>query len=144
MKSEKENYQITVYSKITDSEGEVNEMTLYTEATYKHERSKAYLMYEETEISGMEHTKTLVSYDDRMVQIKRFGENASVLKIEIDEWYDNIYQTPYGIFIMKTKGNFIKWNDKADIDIELNYQLEIEGDQGSMSEVSIKINSKKD
>lgn len=143
MRSEKYIYQITVFSHITDSTGEVNEMTLYTEATYKHEQKKAYLMYDETEISGLEKTKTLVSYDGKMVQIKRFGANSSLLKIEIDETHENLYQTPYGAFVMKTNGNSIHWNDEDGLAIDLNYQLDIEGDSNSPSEVRIKIETKR-
>ncbi len=143
MESKKNVYQITVFSHITDSVGEVNEMTLYTEATYKHEQKKAYLMYDETEISGLEKTKTLVSYDGKMVQIKRFGANSSVLKIEIDEMHENSYQTPYGTFIMRTTGKSIHWNDSDGLRIELKYLLEIEGDSNSPSEVRIKIETKR-
>ena len=100
----KQTYQIQVISKIEDSEGDINEMTLYTEATYKRSNKKAFLMYDETEVSGMENTKTLISFDGEIVQIKRVGALKSQLNIEKDVSHENLYATPYGTFLMKTKG----------------------------------------
>ena len=127
---------ITVYSKIETVDGDVNEMTLYTEATYKHERNKAFLMYEETEVSGMEGTKTLLTYDGSMLQIKRYGQTNSLLRIEEDVEYENNYQTPYGTFIIKTIGESIVWDDSDRLAIELVYRLDLNDE---VSKVTIKI-----
>lgn len=140
----KQTYQIQVISKIEDSEGDINEMTLYTEATYKRSNKKAFLMYDETEVSGMENTKTLISFDGEIVQIKRVGALKSQLNIEKDVSHENLYATPYGTFLMKTKGLEIIWNDTDAIDIELSYLLQIESDQEETSKVHIKIDVKRD
>ncbi|HSN66125.1 MAG TPA: DUF1934 domain-containing protein [Fusibacter sp.] len=144
MDAQKKTYQIQVISKIEDSEGELNEMTLYTEATYKRAHKKAFLMYDETEVSGMENTKTLISFDGEVVQIKRYGALKSLLNIEKDVSHDNLYATPYGTFLMKTKGLEVVWNDGDAIDIELSYLLEIESDKEEISKVHIKIDVKRD
>lgn len=135
-----ETVQITVYSIITDAVGEVDEMTLYTEANYRKDTKKSYLMYEETEISGMENTKTLLIYDGEQVQIKRFGKTESLLSIRLGEIVENHYNTPYGMFVMSTMGRRIDWYLEDQLAIELAYSLDI---QGERSEVRIKIDSKK-
>ena len=132
--------QIIVQSQITNSSGETDEMTLYTEATCRKDLRKTYVMYEETEISGMENMKTLLIYDGEQVQIKRFGQTDSVLTIKVDEVIENQYHTPYGMFIMSTRGRSIKWHFEQELDIELRYSLDI---QGERSEVKIKIESKR-
>lgn len=144
MNAQKNSYQIQVISKIEDSKGDINEMTLYSEATYKRAHTKAFLMYEETEVSGMENTKTLISFDGKIVQIKRFGNLKSQLDIEKDVTHENLYATPYGTFMMKTKGLEIIWKDSDIINIELSYLLEIESDQEEISKVHIKIDVKRD
>ncbi len=144
MEAPKKSYQIQVISKIEDSKGDVNEMTLYTEATYKRIHKKAYLMYDETEVSGMENTKTLISYDGEVVQIKRFGDLKSQLDIEKDVLHENLYATPYGTFLMKTKGIEVIWHDTDAIDIELSYLLDMESDKDEISKVHIKIDVKRD
>jgi uncharacterized beta-barrel protein YwiB (DUF1934 family) len=101
-------------------------------------------MYDETEVSGMENTKTLISFDGDVVQIKRYGALKSLLNIEKDVSHDNLYVTPYGTFLMKTKGLEVVWNDGDAIDIELSYLLEIESDKEEISKVHIKIDVKRD
>lgn len=143
MDQSKQALQIKVHSQIIDGNGEVNEMTLYTSATYKHEHNKAFLMYEETEVSGMEGTKTLLSYDRKVLQIKRFGKTDSLLRIEVGESYENIYKTEYGLFLMTTTGKSIRWEDGMNLHIEFHYQLEIEGDHGNPTEVRIHIEAER-
>lgn len=144
MDTQNKAYQIQVTSKIEDSKGEVTELTLYTEATYKRIRNKAFLMYDETEVSGMENTKTLISYDGEVVQIKRFGDLKSQLNIEMGVTNENFYATPYGTFLMKTTGTHVIWNDADAIEIELSYLLEIENNEEEISKVHIRIDVKRD
>ena len=134
--------QITVYSSIKDAMGEINEMTLFTEATLKIDTNKTYLMYNESEISGMEGTKTLLTMENDTVSISRYGENSSLLKIERGQWHENLYNTQYGTFVIKTKGENIVWNDNALLTVELFYLLEIEGESSIPSEVTIRIEQK--
>jgi uncharacterized beta-barrel protein YwiB (DUF1934 family) len=136
--------QVKVISQIIDSSGEKTDMTLYTPATYKHEHNKAFLMYEETEVSGMEGVKTLLSYDGKVLQIKRFGHLNSLLRVEVGETYENTYKTQYGLFLMKTTGKKIKWTDSGHLNIEFHYLLEIEGDPNPPSEVHIIIEAERE
>lgn len=129
---------VKILSKITDAEGEVNEMTLYTEATYQNKSQKSFLMYDESELSGLEGTKTLLVYDGEKVNIKRYGSVNSNLNIIMDESVENIYRTQYGIFMIHTFGKQIHWKDENGVHIQLKYQLIIEGD-GTHTEVSIEI-----
>jgi uncharacterized beta-barrel protein YwiB (DUF1934 family) len=133
---------VKIISKIKDSEGEVNEMTLFTQATYQSKSDKAYLMYEESELSGLEGTKTLLVYDGETVNIKRYGSVNSNLNIVMDESIENIYKTQYGVFVMHTVGKLIHWNDEDGISIQMRYQLVIEGD-GTETEISIEIEEMK-
>ncbi len=136
MKSE--NLRIIVNSIITSGDGEINEMTQVAEATYKKEPNKTFLMYKEVEMEG---TKTLLTFEDGIISIKRYGDNTSVLKIEKSVWNETVYQTPYGTFMMQTYGVDLSWNESI---IELKYLLKIEGEEEKPSEVVIKIDMKRD
>ena len=140
---EKQTLMISVYSSIKDAMGEINEMTLFTEATYRRDAKKAYIMYNESEVSGMEGTKTLLTLESDRVSIRRYGENSSLLKIELGKWNENIYNTPYGTFLIKTNGEHITWDDKDLLAIDLLYLLEVEGEGSVPSEVTIKIEQKR-
>lgn len=139
----KSTLQVKVFSQITDSSGEKTDMTLFTPATYKHEHNKAFLMYDETEVSGMAGVKTLLTYDGKVLLIKRFGQMSSLLRIEVGETFENAYKTQYGLFQMKTTGKSIKWEDEAALNIEFEYLLELEGDPNPPSEVHIIIEAER-
>ncbi len=117
---------ILVNSKITNSLGETEEMTLYAKAQSQVKEGVSYLIYDESEVTGMEGTKTMLRYDGKTLNIKRFGNVNSNLIIEPSEVHENHYKTPYGVFTMITKGNEIKWNENA-IEIQIDYDLEIVG-----------------
>ena len=124
--SEKQLLSIVVESQIIDGFGEVDEMTLYTIATYNQIKEKSYLMYDESELTGMAGTKTLLTFDGASVSIKRYGENTSTLIIAPEKWFENTYQTPYGHFFMKTFGKDLIWDKEETLNIHLTYLLEIE------------------
>lgn len=140
--SEKQLLNIVVESQILDGFGEVNEMTLYTSATYNQIKDKSYLMYDESELTGMAGTKTLLTYDGQSVHIKRYGENTSTLIISPEVWHENAYHTPYGLILMKTFGKSLTWEKINTLNIHLTYLLEIEGETDKPSVVTIKIESK--
>ena len=128
---------VKIESTIIDDRGESTEMTLFTEAKYSNIDKKAHLMYQETEVSGMEGTKTLLTYDGEQLHIKRYGNVNSALSIRLDEWVDNVYKTPYGIFLMKTYGKIITWENDERLWVEAVYDLEMEN--GDRSVVQVKI-----
>lgn len=140
--SEKQLLNIVVESQIEDGFGELDEMTLYTSATYNQIKEKSYLMYDESEITGMAGTKTLLTFDGHDVHIKRYGENKSTLIVAPNKWYENEYHTPYGHFLMKTFGKSLVWEKDKTLSIQLTYLLEIEGESELPSKVTIKIESK--
>lgn len=130
--------KIKVRSLIEDSKGEVSEFVIFTEATFKKVGTKDYLMYDETEGSGLEGTKTLLTYDGDHVNIKRYGEVNSDLGIHMEMTRENFYRTPYGIFVMHTTGKRIDWESETLLRIHLTYTLFIEGEDGP-STVTIEI-----
>ena len=117
---------IRVRSTITNSRGETEEMTLFANAQIQVKEGNHYLMYDETEITGMEGTKTMLRYDGNQLMIKRFGNVSTNLKISLDDINENLYKTPYGVLTMITKGNLIKWQESP-MEIDIDYDLEIVG-----------------
>ncbi|MDN5352162.1 MAG: hypothetical protein PWQ12_1082 [Clostridiales bacterium] len=133
-----EKRQVKITSKVTDAEGQVTELIQLTEATYKRTEGKAFLLYTEGEISGMEETKTLLSYDGQILSIKRYGEVNTTFLIEPDQSHESTYHTPYGNFFMTTTGGPISWQDDDRLEIFMDYDLQFESDAG-YSQVSVSI-----
>ncbi|GAU77834.1 DUF1934 domain-containing protein [Fusibacter sp. 3D3] len=128
---------IKVSSKITNGLGETEEMTLYANAQAQIKEGSQYLIYEESEITGMEGTKTMLKYDGIHLSIKRFGNVSSNLRISLNETHENHYRTPYGVFTMITKGNLIRWQE-VPLEIDIDYDLDILGNNDK-THISIEI-----
>ena len=119
---------ITVLSEVINQTGEKNVIELYSMAQYEQKEESQYLIYEETELSGMEGTKTMLKYDGHILTIKRFGNVSSLLKIEPSAIHENSYKTPYGVFTMITEGHKIIW-ENSPLEIVAEYDLEIVGNE---------------
>ncbi len=130
--------KIKVISTIQTSQGEKETIELFTEADYQIKAGKAYLRYSESEVSGMEGTRTMLVYDGASIKIKRFGTVNSEILIAQDITHEVVYRTPYGVFLMTTQGHEIKWQDHAALDIVMRYQLVTEGN-AEHSEIEIQI-----
>lgn len=122
---------VKIVSSIIQSDGEKEVTEFYTEAVLKHTGSKHYLLYEESEMTGMPNTKTMLSYDGHMVTIKRYGALNSTLIIEPGVLRDNRYQTPYGYLMMKTFGNDLIWESDPKLKVSLSYTLQNEGGEST-------------
>lgn len=130
---------IKVISSIQTSEGEKENIELFTEADYQVKAGKAYLRYSESQVSGMEGTRTMLVYDGECVKIKRFGTVNSEIIIAQDISQEVVYRTQYGVFLMTTLGRHIDWEESPKLAIEMHYQLITEGNPET-SEIIIKIN----
>jgi len=129
---------INIASLMATSSGEREEIIFSTEANYQVKDGKAYLRYEESEVSGMSGSKTLLKYDGKQVNIRRFGSVNSVLPIVVDEVMPTFYKTPYGEFSLQIKGHEINWNAIDKLDIIIRYTMMIEGNDED-TEITIHI-----
>lgn len=104
-------------------------MDLMTEGKYYEKLGSHYLMYEETEVSGMEGDKTTIKLKDGRVIMHRYGENNSELTFEKGVRYDTLYKTPYGNFEMEVLASEVDYNVQADGSgsVDLVYELSIKG-----------------
>jgi len=130
---------INIASLMVTSSGEREEILFSTEASYQVKDGKAYLRYEESEVSGMAGSKTLLKYDGNQVNIRRFGSVNSVLPIVVNELMHTFYKTPYGEFSLQIKGHEIDWLTLGKLDIRIRYTMMIEGNEDD-TEITIHIN----
>lgn len=118
--------------------GEKTEIT--AKGSYYIKRDKRYLIYEEKSGDAAEITKNLVKFDDEVVSITKSGAvNANMVfknggKIITD------YVTPYGNIKMgfNTKSMFLTESEE-EINIQIKYALEMNGDYFTDCEIGIKI-----
>lgn len=88
-----------------------------------------FVFYDESEISGMQGTKTMLKIKKEKVQMSRSGANVSKLTFEPGANHESNYGTPYGEFVMETSTHSIDLNVDENLlgKIRISYHLKIVG-----------------
>ena len=126
--------EVMVRIRSTQVSQEVGEDTMefVTEAKLYKKNGALYLLYEESEFSGMPGCKTRLRLRDGEVQMKRFGEGAGIgneLKFEKGKRYSGIYDTPFGPIGIELLTNdvasTVSEDGKGQVDID--YEVSLKG-----------------
>ncbi len=113
-----------------------DEMEFVTEAKLYKRNGALYLLYEESEISGMPGCRTRLRLRDDEVQMKRFGEGAGIgneLRFKKGSRYTGLYETPFGPIEMEVLTNDVastiseEGTGQVDIDYEVSLKGLLEG-----------------
>lgn len=124
----KETKVIRVIGKQKNVEGEQSEIELTTEGVLYEKNNHIYIVYEETELSGMEGTTTTLKIEsNKRVSITRFGSTKNQLIFEEGESYKTLYNTMYGNFPMEVFTNYLSVNldEQNKGVIEIRYDLNV-------------------
>ena len=113
-----------------------DEMEFVTEAKLYKRNGALYLLYEESEFSGMPGCRTRLRLRDDEVQMKRFGEGAGIgneLRFKKGSRYTGLYETPVGPIEMEVLTNDVastiseEGTGQVDIDYEVSLKGLLEG-----------------
>ena len=78
------------------------EVNLVTAARLYRKNDKYYIAYDESEITGLEGTRTTLKIDGKTVALIRTGRIASELLFLERQRHVGLYQTPYGMATIAT------------------------------------------
>ena len=122
-------------------EGEENNIEMITEGKFYKKNGAYYLVYDESEISGMEGSTTTLKIEDNKVFMKRFGNNISKLTFEKGKKHKSMYQTLYGEMAIEVVTSKVDINigETGKGNIDLDYRLDISGSIQSSNKLSISI-----
>jgi uncharacterized beta-barrel protein YwiB (DUF1934 family) len=130
---------VTIKNKQVVNNEEENIELITTGKFYKKENAY-YVVYDETELSGMEGTTTTVKIGDDEVSLIRFGTTTTKLNFKKGIKDVSLYKTPFGILELVIKPYFLDIAvDDAGGGILLKYSLETGGRQQSNNELLINI-----
>ena len=113
-----------------------DEMEFVTVAKLYKRNGALYLLYEESEFSGMPGCRTRLRLRDDEVQMKRFGEGAGIgneLRFKKGSRYTGLYETPFGPIEMEVLTNDVastiseEGTGQVDIDYEVSLKGLLEG-----------------
>lgn len=133
---------ITVNSSI-QQKGEVDTsmMELMTEAKMSFKDDVCHLIYQESEVSGLEGTKTALKIGLNAIELKRFGANTMELHFKRDQRTTSNYHTPYGDFelFVRTRSMDVELDLNGFGKVSLTYDMLIQGLSESRNTLEIVI-----
>lgn len=116
---------VTVTGTQTSEEGEKDTITLVTKGRYFLKNSSYYIIYRESEASGMQGTTTSIKAESAKVTLNRMGASEFRQVYEKGIYNEGNYVTPYGTMFIRV----LPW--KVDVElteaggsIDLEYEIE--------------------
>ncbi len=133
--------QSGVYSD-TQTDEEPERMQIKTLGTFELDGDRANIFYEETELTGMNGSRTEISFDIRqggIVTMARTGGVSTALVFEKGKRHHCVYNTPYMPFEVCV--HTLEVNNRiADAGLlELDYIVEIRGARAERNKFSMRI-----
>ncbi len=102
-------------------------MELVTHGQYGVEREKIVLHYDETELTGLEGTRTSFTVRPRLVELQREGEVTAQMTFEEGEKHYFLYETPFGATTMGVNTNRIRCNmGEHGGQMEIDYSVDVD------------------
>ncbi len=139
----KQQVQVKIIGTQKDAQGEENVIELVTEGTFFKKNGKYYVVYEETELSGMEGSTTTLKIDgEDRVNIRRFGSAKADMIFEKGKTYSTGYETPYGLMEMNITTHRIAVSVKEEapeISVKIQYRIKVMGTEDTMNILDISI-----
>ena len=124
---------------------EEEQLELVTEAEMFERNGILYLMYEETEFSGMEGTKTRLRIDKDQMKMSRIGKTAgqdgvTEMNFKVGKRFEDSYPTPIGIVEMEMLTNSYKTTMTYDETgyLEVDYTVSLKGLSEGRSKLHIE------
>ena len=109
-------------------DGQPESVELITQGEYYKEGNEYFAEYQESEISGMEGTKTIMKINDDTLRIMRSGTTTSDLMFKKGIDHLSLYNTPFGTLevMIKPKKVDININENGG-NVKLAYKMEAFG-----------------
>ena len=105
-------------------------LELITEGSYSHDGDTYILEYEESALSGMEGTKTIISVHGTAISMERIGAYNSHFFFEDGKFFRGSYETPLGVVELGMFPTLLDYRfHEKEGRLDLEYELELDGVQ---------------
>lgn len=124
---------------------EEEQLEFMTEGKFYEKDDSIYLVYDESEFSGMEGCKTSLKITGDKIQMRRYGESVPLdteIQFEKGKRFIGYYDTPFGAVEMEVLTNDVVNNiNKADVKGTLNidYHISLRGLSEGRNRLDIEI-----
>lgn len=131
---------VTVIGSQRDAEGDENRIELTTVGRHYEKNGIHYITYDETQLSGMEGTTTLLKIYGDYVAVVRMGSVEQKQEFRLGERTFGTYITPYGIMKMAAVTSKLDMSyHEGTGGIHIEYEIEIDGQWQSKNELTVHI-----
>ena len=103
--------------------GETDNIKVNATGTLYEKKDNTYVVYKENQDN--QETTTSIKIEDDKVTIRRFGETNSTMTFKENDVTKSNYLTPQGMFIIEVKTNKLNINMKENIEVDIDYNIEI-------------------
>lgn len=135
---------ITVDSKMDDINGKNDSMSLVTEGKLQKENGEYILSYEESEITGLNGTTTVIKVSSDSVTLIRHGNISAMMLFEVGKTHLTDYKTDYGTVMLGVRAQKVNINlDDSGGNIRVDYVLEYNRAYGGRNSINVKIEEMK-
>lgn len=123
---------IRIKGKQVSKDAGEDEMEFVTEGKLYLRKGTVYLVYDETELSGVPGCRTRLRLRDGEIQMKRFGEGAGVgteILFEQGKRYTGYYDTPFGPIPLEVLTNYVRSSitEEGGGGIDIDYEISLKG-----------------
>ena len=123
---------------------EEEQMEFVTDGRLYVRGGSAYIIYDESEVSGLAGCKTNIRVDARSVKMKRIGEAGfgTELYFEKGKRFSSVYETPYGPMGIEVLTDRVQNSidmEKGSGCIDVEYQVSMEGLAEGRNRITIEI-----
>ena len=135
---------LKIIGKQFSTENGEDQMEFVTEGKMYERNGSTYLVYEESEFSGMPGCKTTLKLTDTCIRMKRIGKGAvygAEFVFEKGKRFTSNYRTPYGDFSMEVLTNDVVNNltEEGLGDIHIDYHVSLSGMTEGRNCLSIEV-----
>lgn len=122
-----------------------DKMEFITEGDLYERGGAMYLIYEESEISGMPGCKTRIKLTKDTLKMKRIGENVmgagTEMRFENGKRHSSYYSTPYGSIEMELLTNHLENNLTSEGTgyVSIDYNMSLKGLVESRNKLTIQL-----
>lgn len=124
-----------------DPSGEVDNIEIKTKAKYYIKKNAEYLVYDESEVTGMEGSRTRLKINSDSVIMTRVGEVETKMEFYEGKSSSMKYVCPHGVFNMDivTKSLKVEYDEAKLSKIDINYNMDFQNDFVTEHSLSIEI-----
>jgi uncharacterized beta-barrel protein YwiB (DUF1934 family) len=131
---------ISVKGTQKNDQNESDTIELITEGSFYIKGNTFYVVYEESELSGMDGTTTTLKITEDKVTLLRFGTNKSKMVFEKNKRYESDYDTPYGKILLGILPKDVKVTmSETGGEITIKYALDLNNKTVSDNELYLKV-----